>query len=247
MENLSTAGKSERRAFTMDELKNLLAVAGQDWKTAILVALYTGLRLSDVVSLTWANPGLERDELTIRTQKTGRIQIAPIAKPLRRHLETLPAGDDPKAPLCPGFHDEPGTALSKQGALAKFSLSRVCDAPPGERERLTAWSAGWTTKLVAQSCTLPYRRIVFCGASPSPSTLGLAGALPIGNRRYSRLKICATVLRSICRQSHGLHGMDLAQLHARVSTLPDGKSGVLLRLRGLAGQPAFSRFMRVIA
>jgi len=69
----------------------------------------------------------------------------------------------------------------------------------------TAWSAGWTTKLVAQSCTLPYRRIVFCGASPSPSTLGLAGALPIGNRRYSRLKICATVLRSICRQSHGLH------------------------------------------
>jgi len=70
---------------------------------------------------------------------------------------------------------------------------------------LTAWSAVWTTKLVAQSCTLPYRRIVFCGASPSPSPLGLAGALPIGNRRYSRLKICATILRSICRQSHGLH------------------------------------------
>ena len=81
------------------------------------------------------------------------------------------------------------------------------EAPRRFRRRcqVTAWSAGWTTKLVAQSCTLPYRRIVFCGASPSPSPLGLAGALPIGNRRSSRLKICATVLRSICRQSHGLH------------------------------------------
>jgi len=76
---------------------------------------------------------------------------------------------------------------------------------PHENLILTAWSAGWTTKLVAQRCTLPYRRIVFCGASSSPSPLGLAGALPIGNRRYRRLKICATVLRSICRQSHGLH------------------------------------------
>ena len=85
-------------------------------------------------------------------------------------------------------------------------LQSVIDPFDRAPDQITAWSAGWTTKLVAQSCTLPYRRIVFCGASPSPGMLGLAGALPIGNRRYSRLKICiATVLRSICRQSHGLH------------------------------------------
>jgi len=113
VENLAATGKSERRAFTLDELRKLLAVAGQDWKTAILVSLYTGLRLSDVVSLTWANLDLQQGELTIRTQKTGRMQIVPVAKPLRRHLDTLPAGDDPKAPLCPGFQI-PGKALSNQ-------------------------------------------------------------------------------------------------------------------------------------
>ncbi|MBM3840772.1 MAG: response regulator transcription factor [Verrucomicrobia bacterium] len=61
---------------------------------------------------------------------------------------------------------------------------------------MTAWSAGWTTKLVAQSCTLPYRRIVFCGASPSPSTLGLAGALPIGNLRYGSPVDLSSIPRS---------------------------------------------------
>jgi hypothetical protein len=41
---------------------------------------------------------------------------------------------------------------------------------------------------VAQSCTLPYRRIEFCGASIVGSTPELADTLPTKNRRYGRLK-----------------------------------------------------------
>jgi hypothetical protein len=46
--------------------------------------------------------------------------------------------------------------------------------------------------LVAQSCTLPYRRIAFGVASDNPSDSRARGGLRIVNPRYGRLKICAT-------------------------------------------------------
>src|SRR5688500_12349002 len=41
----------------------------------------------------------------------------------------------------------------------------------------------------------PYRRIAFCSALATPNTLEGGPALPIENRRYGRLKICATTSR----------------------------------------------------
>jgi len=114
VDNLSTEGKHERRAFKVAELKKLLAVCGDDWKTAVVFGVYTGLRLGDIQSLTWANIDLQQKELTIRTQKTGRLQNLPLAKPLLRHVESLPAGDDPKAPLCPSFQGKAVSWLSNQ-------------------------------------------------------------------------------------------------------------------------------------
>lgn len=114
VDNLSTEGRHERRAFTLGELTKLLAVCNGDWKTAVLVGIYSGLRLGDIQSLTWANLDLQTKELTIRTQKTGRVQILPLARPLVAHIETLPAGDDPQAPLCPSFQDKTISWLSNQ-------------------------------------------------------------------------------------------------------------------------------------
>ncbi len=115
VDNLDTNGdRHERRAFTLGELKKLLAVCGDDWKTAVLFGIYTGLRLGDIQSLTWANLDLQTKEMTIRTQKTGRMQILPLAKPLLVRVESLPAGDDPKAPLCPSFQGKTVSWLSNQ-------------------------------------------------------------------------------------------------------------------------------------
>jgi integrase len=114
VDNVSTGDKLVRRAFTLQELKKLLAVCNDDWKTAVLIGLYTGLRLGDVQSLTWTNLDLQRQELTCTTQKTGRVQILPLAKPLLRHIETLPAGDDPRAPLCPALQGKTVSWLSNQ-------------------------------------------------------------------------------------------------------------------------------------
>jgi len=94
----------DRRPFTMDELRSILKVAKDEWRGMILVGLYTGLRLGDVATLTWNNVDLERGELRLTTAKTGRRQILPLAKPLLNHLLTLPAGDDPDAPIFPSAH-----------------------------------------------------------------------------------------------------------------------------------------------
>jgi integrase len=114
VDNLSTEDRHERRAFTLAELKKLLAVCSADWQTAVTFGIYTGLRLGDIQLLTWANLDLQQKELTIRTQKTGRVQILPLAKPLLRHIESLPAGDDPQAPLCPSFQGKTISWLSNQ-------------------------------------------------------------------------------------------------------------------------------------
>jgi integrase len=110
--NVEKSDRLERRAFTLPELRKILAIASGDWKTAILVGVYTGLRLGDIQGLTWANLDLAGQILTVTTQKTGRTQILPIAAPLLAHLETLPVGDDPKAAVCPGFEGRTVSWLS---------------------------------------------------------------------------------------------------------------------------------------
>ena len=105
----------------------------QPWKTAVLFGIYTGLRLGDIQSLTWANLDLQQKELTIRTQKTGRVQILPLAKPLLRHAESLPAGDDPKAPLCPSFQGKTVSWLSNQFYEVMASAGLV--QPRGDHQK----------------------------------------------------------------------------------------------------------------
>lgn len=94
----------ERRPFTLEELKRILAVASDEWRGMILFGLYTGQRLGDAASLTWQNLDLQRSELRLVTGKTGRRQIIPLAPPLGRFVESLPAGDSPDAPLFPKIH-----------------------------------------------------------------------------------------------------------------------------------------------
>ncbi|MGD1088384.1 MAG: tyrosine-type recombinase/integrase [Verrucomicrobiota bacterium] len=97
--------KFERRPFALPELKRILEAASDEWRGMILFGLYTGQRLGDIALLTWANVDLQQRELIVTTQKTGRRQIIPLAKPLRRYMENLPAGDNPTAPLFPKAYE----------------------------------------------------------------------------------------------------------------------------------------------
>ena len=98
---LKRRGESNRRPFTEEELKQIYAVANDEWRGVIITALYTGLRLGDIASLTWASIDLDNRQILLRTRKTGRTQSLPIMDPLLRYIESLPTGDDPNQPVFP--------------------------------------------------------------------------------------------------------------------------------------------------
>ena len=64
--------RSNRRPLTIPEVKRLLAIADDEWRSLISFGLYTGQRLGDLAALTWANVDLERSEIRFVTGKTGR-------------------------------------------------------------------------------------------------------------------------------------------------------------------------------
>lgn len=105
----------KRRPFTLPELSKVLAVANDEWRSMLYFGLYTGQRLKDLASLTWASVDLVAEEITLVTAKTGRQMKIPICSPLLTHIETLPAGDNPKAPLFPRMaNSAKGSTLSRQ-------------------------------------------------------------------------------------------------------------------------------------
>lgn len=126
VDNLSNGDKLERRAFSLPELRKLMGAASDDWRSAVMLSLYGGgLRLGDVQALTWANFDFERKEMTLRTQKTGRVQIIPLCKPLLDHIEKLPTSDDPQAPLCPRLQGKSISTLSNEFYAIMASVGLV--------------------------------------------------------------------------------------------------------------------------
>jgi integrase len=90
----------ERRPFTIDEVRRIIDVANDEWRSLILFGLYTGQRLGDIAALTWSQVDLERDEIRLTARKTGKPLIVPIAPALKDHLLEIVA-DDPHAPVHP--------------------------------------------------------------------------------------------------------------------------------------------------
>ena len=126
-----------RRPFTVAELQTILAAADDEWRSMIFFGLYTGQRLGDLARLNWQNVDLVSGEISITTAKTGRLVRIPIVSPLLTHLEKLPAGDDPKAPLHPRAAKLATGVASLSGATTVTGLS----VPPTSRKRRSAMSS----------------------------------------------------------------------------------------------------------
>lgn len=141
-----------RRPFTLEELNKILVNANHEWRGMILMGLYTGLRLSDVATLTWLNADLQRQELSVNTAKTGRRQILPLAKPVLTYLENLNSGDRPDQPLFPEAYgartrSQYGGTLSNQfyqilvaAGLAKKRTHESLEKGRGAKRELNALS-----------------------------------------------------------------------------------------------------------
>ena len=92
---------TDRRPFTLAELKQIMEVANHEWKGMVLFGLYTGQRLGDIASLVRRNLDLEHEELKLNSDKTGRLQVLPLTGPILKYIKELKLGANPNAPLFP--------------------------------------------------------------------------------------------------------------------------------------------------
>jgi integrase len=130
----------ERRPFSVDELKRVLDVAGEEWQSLIKFGLYTGQRLGDLATLSWAQIDLQRDEIALTVRKTGKRLLIPIAAPLREHILGLPAPDDPRAPVHPNASRIVDAQNGRVGTLSNQFSELLVDA--GLREARNHKSRG---------------------------------------------------------------------------------------------------------
>ncbi len=132
VENLD-AEHAERRAFTLKEIKDLMAVASEDWKTAIHLAVYAGFRLSDATGLRWDQFDAERGVIVHRPKKESRARAAkkketvcpaPLAEWLRARQKVG------AVPITPSLYGRPtnrklGLSAEFNGLLDAANIPRV--------------------------------------------------------------------------------------------------------------------------
>jgi integrase len=95
-----------KRPFTLPELRSVLDLANDEWRSMILFGLYTGQRLGDIATLRWNNLDLARGELRLSTRKTGKAIVLPLAASLRKQIECLlTSSNEPSAPVHPKAFD----------------------------------------------------------------------------------------------------------------------------------------------
>ena len=99
VESVRDRRQKNKRAFTVEELRRVLASSSGEWKSMVFFGLYTGQRLGDVATLRWTSINLVRNEISLNTGKTGRYVVIPIPPALRRHIDTLQPPKSHDAPV----------------------------------------------------------------------------------------------------------------------------------------------------
>jgi integrase len=95
-----------RGTFTGTEVRILIDAAEGEWKTLVLVAYYTGARLSDCAVMRWADIDLANGVWTHKQGKTGQIVSVPLHPGLRAGLEQIATGDKAQEFVMPGLAEE---------------------------------------------------------------------------------------------------------------------------------------------
>jgi integrase len=131
-----------KRSFTLPELRSVLDLASDEWRSMILFGLYTGQRLGDIATLRWNNLDLVRGELRISTRKTGKTLVLPMAATLRKHMEFLSrSSKEPSAPIHPKAFDlverqrKTGTLSNQIRGPARCCRAEAKEEPQKHRQR----------------------------------------------------------------------------------------------------------------
>lgn len=127
----------KRMTFTEAQVQMLIDAAEPEWRTAILLGYYAGLRLGDAASLSWSDVHLLEQKLTVQVSKTGETLTIPMHPVLEEHFTRL-AGDGTGA-VCPTLAAVPvggRSGLSKQflAIMRKAGIGNEAVATGGQRK-----------------------------------------------------------------------------------------------------------------
>ncbi|MSU50393.1 MAG: site-specific integrase [Opitutus sp.] len=115
------AGES-RKPFEWPQVLAILRAAEGEWKTAVMLGVFTGARLGDCVGMTWNNVNFADRVIRFRPSKTkanAKEITVPLHPDLETHLLALPMPDGANAgkmPLSP--------TLASEGIGGRSGLSR---------------------------------------------------------------------------------------------------------------------------
>ncbi|MCC5840463.1 MAG: site-specific integrase [Opitutales bacterium] len=137
----------ERQAFTPGEITAMFAACegfenGDEWRTAIHLGYYCGMRLGDATGLTWGAVDFTRKAIVFTPEKTrnrARTVEIPLHPKLEAHLLTLKAPDDPAALLTPALSSGAG---ARQRASKAFGFLVNAAGVDNERKRSQKGTGG---------------------------------------------------------------------------------------------------------
>jgi len=118
-------GEGKRKAFTLDQVGDLLKIVDDEWYGLILIGYYTGLRLGDASTLTWKQVDVLKKTITCTPQKRRMKSkkpphVEPIHKQLLVWLRAWYAEHNQPEPTKPVF-----PTLSKKSIHRRNGLSNT--------------------------------------------------------------------------------------------------------------------------
>lgn len=171
-----TAKHESWRAFTDEEIKKILDAASGDWKTAVMLSLYTGLRFKDCAFLRWSN--IKDGIIRITPAKTERLSKRVIIPIHAKLAATLAALKKDSEFICPDlaenysvkkhqyFFGELLVKLEITGKVGFHSLRHTFNTrleasgiDIGTRQKLTG-HADASTNLIYSHALAPLRRAI---------------------------------------------------------------------------------------
>jgi integrase len=108
----------EKGTFTHAQMSKLMRAADGDWRAAILLAYYTGARLSDVANMRWKAIDWSKRIIRFTARKTGQPVVLPLHPQLEREL--LKNAGIGNAPIFPSLAGK-GTG-GKHGLSGQFAV-----------------------------------------------------------------------------------------------------------------------------
>ena len=79
-----------RAYLSQDEISSLINSCDPKLKPIVLVAITTGMRRGEILSLKWDDVDLKNGFIHVRDSKTGKARSIPIEKPLKTTMKKLP-------------------------------------------------------------------------------------------------------------------------------------------------------------